>query len=82
MGVGWLRTMEAAEMAYGDPGAWVKDPSEFTSAETNPAVDKPKINGAVVDATMGAPVGIGVVLLSISVSPPFWIRKVPAEEYR
>ncbi len=38
-------------MAYGDPGAWVKDPSEFTSATMNdPVAVEPKINGAVVDA--------------------------------
>src|ERR1700678_641241 len=85
MGVGWLRTIEPPSMAYGDPGAWVKDPSAFTNATTklfDPVVVQPKINGAVVDATIPPPLRNGLVLLSISVSPPSWIRKVPAEEYR
>jgi len=82
MGVGWLR-MEPPAVAYGDPGAWIKDPSEFTRATTNDPVDvEPKSNGAVVDARMLPPLRNGLVLLSISVSPPSWIRKVPAEEYR
>jgi hypothetical protein len=72
-------------MAYGDPGAGVRDPSEFTCSPTNWGFESgdvaiPKINGAVEDARMLPPLRNGLVLLSISVSAPSWIRRVPTEE--
>src|SRR5277367_4570234 len=88
IGVGRLRTMApkpSRAMANGDPGAGVKDPSEFTSAAMNvfPTVGAgPKISGVVEDARMLPPLRNGLVVLSIRVIAPSWIEKVPAEEYR
>ena len=88
IGVASPRTTAAnsfSGMEYGEPGAGVKDPSRFTSAEMNWTFELavtagPKISGAVGDARMFPPRRNGFVLLSIAVTVPSCIKNVPAVE--